>query len=265
MFHFCEESRKRKREEEGEEPHKKRGGGRDPEHYLNYAPRDLHSEKGLSLGSGSFHLNADSAVLDMEADEQVTRGKSRNSMKWWVCCVCIVMAMIEFVIILRDRKRKKFVGASGDDPKEKRVKTESGHWIKASYKSNAYRDWKDKHKISTSLSGQGEEGEGGVVAGQRPRYRHKSRGQRDGGADLKPKAAILKKRQKKEAIAYQKQMKRKNKGVDSNSIGRGGAGSRKHTAHTSRGGRGGGGGGAGSRKHTAHTSKHSSNNTKRKR
>ena len=38
----------------------------------------------------------------------------------------------------RDRKRKRFVGTDGQDPKRKKVKTESGTWIPASYKTNAY-------------------------------------------------------------------------------------------------------------------------------
>ena len=38
----------------------------------------------------------------------------------------------------RDRKRKRFVGTGGQDSKKKKVKTESGTWIPASYKSNAY-------------------------------------------------------------------------------------------------------------------------------
>ena len=42
--------------------------------------------------------------------------------------------------------------------KNKRIKTESGHWIKASYKSSAYQEWRDKHKVEASLTGQ-EEGD----------------------------------------------------------------------------------------------------------
>ena len=37
----------------------------------------------------------------------------------------------------RDRKKKKFV-RENEDPKKKKIKTESGAWISASYKSNAY-------------------------------------------------------------------------------------------------------------------------------
>ena len=38
----------------------------------------------------------------------------------------------------RDRKKKKFVRESGRDEGKKKVKTESGTWISASYKSNLY-------------------------------------------------------------------------------------------------------------------------------
>ena len=60
----------------------------------------------------------------------------------------------------RDRKRKKFVGESEKEaPRKKRIKTESGQWIQASFKSNAYREWKEKHKIEDF-----KEGETGVSA-----------------------------------------------------------------------------------------------------
>lgn len=38
----------------------------------------------------------------------------------------------------RDRKKKKFVREDNNEGKKKKVKTESGHWVKASYKSNLY-------------------------------------------------------------------------------------------------------------------------------
>jgi len=37
----------------------------------------------------------------------------------------------------RDRKRKRFVGES-DTTKKKKIKTESGNWIDATYKSGMY-------------------------------------------------------------------------------------------------------------------------------
>jgi len=38
----------------------------------------------------------------------------------------------------RDRKKKRFVGQSGNQGNNKKIKTESGQWINASYKSDAY-------------------------------------------------------------------------------------------------------------------------------
>ena len=142
----------------------------------------------------------------------------------------------------RDRKRKKFVGDSGKDtPRTKRIKTESGHWIRASYKSSAYKEWKEKHKIGSSLGGweeEGEEGQGVVGRGQKrgtPRRWHKkeSKGSMDGGrgkrgrssvADLKPRAAILKKRQKKELAEQRKRLNRTKKQNTAGGGGRGGGG-----------------------------------------
>ncbi len=37
-----------------------------------------------------------------------------------------------------DRKKKKFVRTDNGDPKKKKVKTESGNWISASYNTNMY-------------------------------------------------------------------------------------------------------------------------------
>jgi ATP-dependent RNA helicase DDX54/DBP10 len=55
----------------------------------------------------------------------------------------------------RDRKRKKFVGESEKDaPRKKRIKTESGHWIQASFKSNAYKEWKERHRVDDIKDGE---------------------------------------------------------------------------------------------------------------
>jgi len=55
-----------------------------------------------------------------------------------------------------DRKKKKFVGQDG--PSQKRVKTEEGGWVPASYKSGRYEKWKRGQKVEDI---QGEGGEGG--------------------------------------------------------------------------------------------------------
>ncbi len=48
-------------------------------------------------------------------------------------------SVTQSVCRFRDRKRKRFVQDGGSqDPKRRKVKTESGTWIPASYKSNLY-------------------------------------------------------------------------------------------------------------------------------
>ncbi|KAH3752967.1 hypothetical protein DPMN_187594 [Dreissena polymorpha] len=91
---------------------------RDEENYISYRPSDYQSEQGLRLGS-SFDREASSVLLEVVGDEEGAVRKQQNTMRW-------------------DRKKKKFVRDSGDDPKRKKIRTESGALISASYKSNVY-------------------------------------------------------------------------------------------------------------------------------
>lgn len=50
-----------------------------------------------------------------------------------------------YEFIIRDRKRKKFVTA--DDPKAKKIRTEEGTWVPASYKSGRYENWQKQQKL----------------------------------------------------------------------------------------------------------------------
>ena len=43
-----------------------------------------------------------------------------------------------FFYYSRDRKKKKFITVGQNDAKTKKIKTESGQWIQASYKTNVY-------------------------------------------------------------------------------------------------------------------------------
>lgn len=40
------------------------------------------------------------------------------------------------MIFLRDKKRKRYVNEAGVEMKKKKIKTESGNWISATYKSD---------------------------------------------------------------------------------------------------------------------------------
>lgn len=124
----------------------------------------------------------------------------------------------------RDRKRKKFVGDSSTE-KQKKIKTESGHYIRASYKSSAYRDWRDKHKIETPLTGLEMEDPAdrvtmattdGLAKFKRSKFRNGpsqnkgSKGSKiSSGSGLKSKSEILQKRSAKQAQERRRWIKRK--------------------------------------------------------
>ncbi|CDW52092.1 ATP dependent RNA helicase DDX54 [Trichuris trichiura] len=103
------------------------------EYFVPFAPSDLHSEQGympfvnLSVDRNSFAATAESAVVDFLDDDAKDIRARDNRMKW-------------------DRKRKRYVGSSGEE-KTKKIKTESGVWISASYKSDKYKAWRQKLKM----------------------------------------------------------------------------------------------------------------------
>ncbi|XP_078584586.1 ATP-dependent RNA helicase DDX54-like [Branchiostoma floridae x Branchiostoma japonicum] len=118
---------KRKHAEDGGNVGKKQKQGfRDEEHFLPYRPQDHHSEKGLGLES-SFQVQASDAMLDLAADEAEKAKQQKNQLKW-------------------DRKKKKFV-KEGIDLKKKKIKTESGTWVSASFKTDSYKRWLQQSKM----------------------------------------------------------------------------------------------------------------------
>lgn len=90
------------------------------DNFIPYLPPDRHTEQGLAINS--FQNDASGAVLDLTNDSQETNHRQR-----W------------------DRKKKKMVGIANKH--EGKIKTESGVWIPATYKSNRYAQWKEKSKI----------------------------------------------------------------------------------------------------------------------
>uniref|UniRef100_A0A452SWU8 ATP-dependent RNA helicase DDX54 n=1 Tax=Ursus americanus TaxID=9643 RepID=A0A452SWU8_URSAM len=93
---------------------------RDQEFYIPYRPKDFDSERGLSIGGdgGAFEQQVAGAVLDLMGDEAQNLTRGRQQLKW-------------------DRKKKRFVGQSGQEDKKK-IKTESGRYISSSYKRDLY-------------------------------------------------------------------------------------------------------------------------------
>ncbi|XP_076803666.1 ATP-dependent RNA helicase DDX54-like [Clavelina lepadiformis] len=108
------------------------GGGsfRDEEFCVRYKPSDHFTESGLSLSTSqsTFAKEASSLTLDLMGDEDVQLRRQKTQQKVW------------------DRRRKRFVNAQdrGKSIPAKKIRTESGAVISATYKKNIYAEWKKK-------------------------------------------------------------------------------------------------------------------------
>ncbi|KAL0610723.1 ATP-dependent RNA helicase DDX54 [Plecturocebus cupreus] len=163
---------------------------RDQEFYIPYRPKDFDSERGLSIGGeeGAFEQQMAGAVLDLMGDEAQNLTRGRQQLKW-------------------DRKKKRFVGQSGQEDKKK-IKTESGHYISSSYKRDLYQKWKQKQKIDDRDSD-----EEGASDRRGPERRGGRRGRGQGGSqprapaghvrpELKTKQQILKQRRRAQKLRF---------------------------------------------------------------
>jgi len=99
---------------------------------LTYNSNQHYSEKGLQLDK-PFNAEMASAVLDLNGDESQSFNRANNALKW-------------------DRKKKKFISNGNTEQKKKKIKTESGNWISASYKTDLYKKWKERAKAEEELS-----------------------------------------------------------------------------------------------------------------
>ncbi|CAG0902961.1 unnamed protein product [Darwinula stevensoni] len=110
----------------------------DKEHFIHYSAPDSHSEQGLGVERTVFEREAKAAVLDFTMDDDEAMQRQKNSYKW-------------------DRKRKKFI-KGGQEPKGKKIKSESGAWVSASYKGDRYEKWKKHHKVEQTEEDDDDEG-----------------------------------------------------------------------------------------------------------
>ncbi|XP_007528898.2 ATP-dependent RNA helicase DDX54 [Erinaceus europaeus] len=171
---------------------RKEAGQQDPEFYVPYRPKDFDSERGLSVGgdAGAFEQQAAGAVLDLMGDEAQSLTRGQRQLKW-------------------DRKKKRFVGQSGQE--DKKIKTESGHFVSSSYKRDLYQKWKKKQKMDEHDSE-----EEGMAERRGPQPGGGRRGPGHGGSqtrapgtpagrlrpELKTKQQILKQRRRTQKMRF---------------------------------------------------------------
>merc|ERR1719220_2469420 len=81
-----------------------------------------------------FSAQAHGAVLDLTGDDEEERRRKKGAVVW-------------------DKKSKKYVKVQDD---KKRIKTESGVYISATYKTNRYAKWKERSKLAQQTDDQEE-------------------------------------------------------------------------------------------------------------
>ncbi|KAK0077674.1 hypothetical protein PV325_003593 [Microctonus aethiopoides] len=104
---------------------KQRTNIRDQEYYIPYSAPDKHTEDGLAVNN--FTTDAEHAQMDLSADNEDSRRQQSQMKKW-------------------DRKKKKMITINNEG-KSRKIRTECGSWIPATYKTNRYEQWKEKSKI----------------------------------------------------------------------------------------------------------------------
>jgi len=120
-------ARKVKKKKQLKRLRKTRAPIRDTENYIPYQSSDKHTEDGFAIND--FNRQAQSAELSIS--ERGQEVKHRPGLKKW------------------DRIKKKMV--SVEDPHAKKIRTESGVWIPATYKTGRYDNWKQKNKIEEQV------------------------------------------------------------------------------------------------------------------
>uniref|UniRef100_A0A1I8Q6Y7 RNA helicase n=1 Tax=Stomoxys calcitrans TaxID=35570 RepID=A0A1I8Q6Y7_STOCA len=108
---------------------KSRINAKDSENFIPYQSADKHTEDGLAINNFERQaMKAEFSVIDRETNEV----RHKPGMKKW------------------DRIKKKMVAVQ--DPRANKIRTESGAWIPASFKTGRYSDWKEKSKIEEQLA-----------------------------------------------------------------------------------------------------------------
>lgn len=190
--------RKRKLNESDDISTKKRKSSQRDENYIPYKPPDMHTELGLSVNS--FSQEASKAVLDLIGDTENSMKKVGRAKMIW------------------DKKKKKMVGTSGEG-KVGKIKSESGAWIPATYRSGRYDQWVAKTKVDAEDDSEQSDIEGDSKSKPTLRPtphthwgRHNAKANAKVKSDLKRPEQILKARrlaEKKKKLSQKKKKRRR--------------------------------------------------------
>lgn len=107
----------------------------DSRFYLKYQPDNYAKEKGLEIDKTTFNNQLKQATLNLVADDEDQIKRQKHQLVW-------------------DRKKKKYISSSqllDQDKRSKKIKTESGAYISASYQSGLYEKWKSQSKVEQRL------------------------------------------------------------------------------------------------------------------
>ncbi|XP_034941130.1 ATP-dependent RNA helicase DDX54 [Chelonus insularis] len=172
---------------------KKKASVKDEEFYIPYAAPDKHTEEGLAVNN--FMTDAERVQMDLDVDNEDSRRLQTQIKKW-------------------DRKKKKMITVDNNS-KAGKIRTESGTWISASYKTNRYAQWKEKSKMESnndeSDDNENEDKSDGWPKSRWQRYNQKMKEKEKAKDELKRPEQILKQRKLK-AKKRGRNNRRKDKG-----------------------------------------------------
>uniref|UniRef100_A0A914QUP4 RNA helicase n=1 Tax=Panagrolaimus davidi TaxID=227884 RepID=A0A914QUP4_9BILA len=200
------------------------------EHYVSYRAADDETEKGYAVdnNANSFDALAKNSSVDIIADDDKGLYREKGKKKW-------------------DRKTKKYVG----EQSIKRIRTEEGTLVPASYKSGRYEKWQTQQKMKYRNDDDNEEEDEAAnkrlyrARGQKKVWHTKDSNKRGPRDEVKRPEQIFKARRQKDKIqGYQEHRRQENlkRKIGSLQNKRSGTGSfKKGGSKPSFGGRSGGG------------------------
>uniref|UniRef100_A0AC34QK98 RNA helicase n=1 Tax=Panagrolaimus sp. JU765 TaxID=591449 RepID=A0AC34QK98_9BILA len=147
-------------------------------HYVSYRAADEDTERGLQIDNNTFDKMAKDASVEIIADDDKGINKNKSVKKW-------------------DRVKKKYVGETSI----KRIRTEEGTLVPASYSSGRYQKWQQNNKTKYRHDDDDDAGPQSDKLGNRRKKVWHSKGSKKALKDeVKDPQQIFKQRRKKQKV-----------------------------------------------------------------